>query len=256
MAIKKAKKDVEKVLKKKNAVDEQYKSLKTGIEIVDPKDPIWTWINTLFHKTRASNHNFLGKIKINNIFKLTRNEEYENYLKMVEEMSSHNKNILNLPDMLKPIWKERVTENKEYEELITKANIIPLFHGTRSQNFPKILSTKLLMRKPGFTVAGSMYDKNGGLYFGFSSKSANYSSVSGSYWSGGNDKRGYMFVTDVALGKQTIAKGAYPYTLESIKPNMSVWAKGGYSGVINDEFITYTENQNWLRYIVEFEANC
>ena len=35
---------------------------------------------------------------------------------------------------------------------------------------------------------------------------------------------------------------------------MSVWAKGGQSGVINDEFIVYTENQNWLRYVIEFES--
>lgn len=251
-------KDAEKVLTKRNAVDEQYKSLKTEMEWVDPADPVFKWIDLMFHKTRASNHSFLGKMKVHNIFKLTRNSEYENYISFVENMVRQgNQHRVDLPDLLKPIWKEKFRENKEYEKLMEQANILPLFHGTRTPNFPKILSTKLLMRKPGFTVAGAMYDKNGGIYTGFSSKAVNYSSASGSYWSGGSDKRGYLFVSDVALGKQTVARGAHPYTLEGIKPSFSVWAKGGgVSGVINDEFIVYTENQNWLRYIVEFEAKC
>lgn len=248
-------KDAEKVLTKKSAVDEQYKSLKTEMEWLDPSDPMWKWIDTLFHKTRAPNHSFLGKMKINNVFKLIKNNEYENYINFVEKMAKQDQIRKELPDMLHRIWKDRVKENAEYEVLMEKANILPLFHGTRSINFPKILaSKKLLMRKPGFTVAGSMYDKNGGIYTGFSSKACNYSSVAGSYWSGGSDKKGYLFVSDVALGKQTIARGAYPYTLEGIKPSMSIWAKGGFSGVINDEFIVLTENQNWLKYIIEFEA--
>lgn len=244
-------KDAEKVLIKKNAINEQYASLNTPIEVLDKKDPLYKWIDILFHKTRASNHNFLGKMKINNIFKLSRESEYKDYISMVENMANKNQSREDIPDMLKPIWNNRPLENKIYEELCYKSNIIPLFHGTRTANFPKILSSKLMMRKPGFTVAGAMYDGEGGLYFGFSSKAINYSSMAGSYWSGGNSEKGYLFLSDVALGKQKIANGAYPFTLKNINPNMSVWAKGGKSGVINDEFIVFTEKQNWLRYIIE-----
>ncbi|CAB4196922.1 Poly(ADP-ribose) polymerase, regulatory domain containing protein [uncultured Caudovirales phage] len=248
-------KDAQKVLSKKNAVDEQYKSLKTEMEVVDTSDPIWKWIDTMFHKTRASNHNFLGKMKIHNIFKLSRDEEQKIYMSMAETMASKSdKYDKDLPSLLKPIWSNKVKEDRYYQELIDRANILPLFHGTRTPNFPKILSSRLMMRKPGFTVAGAMYDKNGGLYFGMSSKSINYSSAAGSYWSGGSDKTAYIFLSDVALGKQKIATGAYPYTLDGIKPCMSVWAKGGQSGVVNDEFIVYTEKQNWLRYVIEFET--
>jgi len=236
---------------KKNAIDEQYASLNTPIEVLDKKDPLYKWVDILFHKTRASNHNFLGKMKINNIFKLSRESEYKDYISMVENMANKNQSREDIPDMLKPIWNNRPLENKIYEELCYKSNIIPLFHGTRTANFPKILSSKLMMRKPGFTVAGAMYDGEGGLYFGFSSKAINYSSMAGSYWSGGNSEKGYLFLSDVALGKQKIANGAYPFTLKNINPNMSVWAKGGKSGVINDEFIVFTEKQNWLRYIIE-----
>lgn len=245
-------KDVEKILTKKHAVDEKYKSLNTEMEWVDPQDPAWKWLDIMFHKTRANNHHFLGKMKINNIFKLVRNKEYEDYMMMVESMAKQNQKREAIPEMLSPIWSQRLQENKEYAALSEKANILSLFHGTRSPNIRKILSNKLILRKPGFTVSGSMYDKNGGLYFGFSSKACNYSSFKNSYWAGGSDKHAYLFVSDVALGKQKIATGAYPYTAAGIYPHMSVWAKGGYSGVVNDEFIVYTEQQNWLRYIIEF----
>ena len=57
-------KDVQKILTKKNAIDEQYKSLKTEMEWVDPQEDVWKWIDLMFHKTRAPNHSFLGKMKI------------------------------------------------------------------------------------------------------------------------------------------------------------------------------------------------
>lgn len=248
-------KDAEKVLKKKNAVDEQYKSLKTRMEWVDPQDPIWKWIDTLFHKTRANNHSFLGKMKIHNIWKLDRNKEYEEYISMVDKMAAQDHSRKELPELLKSVWDKRVKEHKDYEKLIDKTNVLPLFHGSRTPNFPKILGSKLMLPKPGFTVAGAMYSGgSGGLYFGFSTKAINYSSAAGSYWSNGSDKKGYLFLSDVALGKQKVATGAYPYTAKGIHPHMSVWAKGGYSGVVNDEFIVYTEQQNWLRYVIEFES--
>lgn len=251
-------KGVEKILTKKNAVDEQYKSLKTEMEWLDPSDPIYKWIDTLFHKTRASNHSFLGKLKIHNIFKLVRNAEYEEYMAMLDKAAKQDQKRSELPSLLKPIWSSRVLESKEYESLYDKANVLPLFHGTRTPNFPKILSSKLIKPRAGFTVAGAMYSSSkpgeGGIYFGHSSKAVNYSSSKGSYWSNGSDNKGYVFLTDVICGKQKIATSAHPYTLDKIKPCMSVWAKGGQSGVINDEYIVFTEQQNWLRYVIEFET--
>jgi poly [ADP-ribose] polymerase len=248
-------KNVERVLNKRSTVDDQYKSLKTEMEWLDSSDPTWKWIDLLFHKTRAANHAFLGKMRITNILKLKRPDEFNAYINMVEGIAGMKDQMrAELPDLLKPLWNKRVKEDSAYEKLYDAANVLPLFHGTRTENFQKIISSKLMMRKPGFTVAGAMYDKVGGIYTGFSSKSCNYSSVRGSYWASGSSNVGYLFLTDVALGKQKIATGAYPYTLDGIKPCMSVWAKGGRSGVINDEFIVYTEKQNWLRYVIEFEA--
>ncbi len=243
-------KDVEKILTKKTFVDEQYASLKTGMEWVDPKDPIWNWINSLFIDTWVSSHRYLGNVVVSNVFRLNRQKEYAGYIKQVEEMCGKNQKRVELPPLLKKCWAKKPKEEKEYESQQDLANILPLFHGTRNENFVPILQTSLRFRRPGFSVSGSMFDKNGALYFGHSSKSCGYSSLSGSYWAKGASNKAFLFVSDVACGKQTIAAKAYPYTLESISPSMSVWAKAG-SSVINDEYIVYTEKQNWLRYLVE-----
>jgi poly [ADP-ribose] polymerase len=244
-------KDVEKILIKKSDVDQKYQSLKTPMEWVDPSDLIFKWIDLLFHKTRAANHNFYGKLKINNIFKLTRSKEFETYLSMAESMAKKDQARKELPSMLEPLWKSRIKEQKEYEKLYHDANILPLFHGTRTQNINKILSSRLILPKPGFTFSGAMFSGGaGGIYSGFSTKACGYSSLSGSAWAKGNSDKGYLFLNDVALGKQKIAEHAHPYTLDKIKPCMSVWAKAG-KAVINDEFIVFTEEQTWIRYVVE-----
>lgn len=246
-------KDVEKVLTKKNAIDEQYKSLKTEMEWLDPNDPMYKWIDTLFHKTRASNHSGLGKLKVSNVFKLVRDKESDVFLQTASKIAKSNARLI-VPDNYKDHWEKRPKENKEYEELMAAANILPLWHGSATPNFGKILSSQLKMRKPGFTVSGSMFDLRGGLYFANSaSKSCGYSSIANSAWSGGKDKKAYLFLSDVCLGKSEIAHQSYQYTLEKIKPNMSVWAKAGKQ-LFNDEYIVFAENQNWLKFVIEFES--
>ena len=246
-------KGAEKVLTKKSAIDEQYVSLKTEMEWIDPSDPIFKWIDLLFHKTRASNHSGLGKLAVSNIFRLKRNKEYETFLDTSVKFSKTKYDLM-IPNNYQSLWDKRPKENKDYEDIMMGANILPLWHGSRTPNFPKIISSSLQMRKPGFTVAGSMFDKNGGLYFAnSSSKSVGYTSITNSAWSNGNDKKAYLFLSDVCLGKSKIADRSYPYTLDNIKPHMSVWAKAGAS-LYNDEYIVYTEQQNWLRYVIEFES--
>jgi hypothetical protein len=223
------------------------------MEWIDPKEDVWKWIDTLFHKTRASNHHYLGKLAISNIFKLTRNNEEKSFIDFANKIAS-NKCDLVIPDNYKSLWKDRPQDNSDYEKLRKHANILPLWHGSATPNFHKILSSALKFRRPGFTVSGSMFDAEGALYFAnSSSKSCGYTSISNSAWSKGNDKKAYLFLSDVSLGNSTVAQSAYQYTLNKIRPNMSVWAKAGKS-LYNDEYMVYTENQNWLRYVIEFES--
>jgi poly [ADP-ribose] polymerase len=120
------------------------------------------------------------------------------------------------------------------------------------------ITTKgLLIRPSGVIHAGSMYGD--GIYWASNStKSINYCDVNGSYWAQGSNKTAYLFLADVAYGNQEMASGSYMYTKNNIKPNHSVWAKAGKSGVVNDEFITYTASgpgqQHQIRYIMEFET--
>lgn len=249
-------KDAEKVLYKKNAYDEQYKSLNTEIEWLEPGSGIYKWIETLLIKTIASNHHYLKKIRPVNVYKLSRPKEEKIFMDSINEFVKdkiHKRK--ELPDPYKPLWEKRFKYDLDYEGLMEAANILPLWHGTRTENMSKITGSKLLMRKPGFSVSGSMYDKVGGLYFASNStKSAGYTSYSGSIWSGGTAKTAYLFLSDVILGKQEIATYSYPYTKQGIAPAASVWAKAKSGVLYNDEFIVYTEQQNWLRYVVEFEG--
>jgi poly [ADP-ribose] polymerase len=85
-----------------------------------------------------------------------------------------------------------------------------------------------------------------------STKSINYTNIRSSYWAKGSDDRAFLFVSDCALGNQFMAKSPGQYTLKSIAPYHSVWAKGGQSGVINDEMMLYRTDQHNLRYLLEF----
>ena len=96
-------------------------------------------------------------------------------------------------------------------------------------------------------TTGAMYGP--GLYFSaHSTKSLNYSY---GYWDGGRrDANCYMFVVEVAMGKEYIPS----YSGNGKKSGYdSCWAKPGSSGVINDEQIVYRTSQANIKYLVEFD---
>jgi poly [ADP-ribose] polymerase len=138
-------------------------------------------------------------------------------------------------------------------DLYKKANIIPLFHGTRTQNLTGIIKKGLLIRPSGVVLCGSMYGN--GIYNGLSTKAINYSSINSSYWAKGNDKIAYLFMNDCILGNPYFPKSSGNYNIGAIAPKHSVWAKGGQSGVINDEMILYRTDQNNLKYLLEFSLS-
>lgn len=240
-----------------NSIDEKYNSLNAEIEWLDPLDPIWKWIENMVHGTRAKNHTFLGKIKIHNIFKLQRNNEYNLFTNRATQIIVNRKeNDFVWPNNLERFGLERCDyKSKEELELFKRANILPLFHGTRNENLPGITQRGLLIRPSGAVHTGSMFGD--GTYFGMFSKSCSYCSSRGTYWARGNADRGYIFLADVCLGNQKIVETSGYYTINSIKPNHSVWAKAGRA-LFNDEFITYypsgNDQQFNLRYILEIET--
>lgn len=226
---------------------DQYKSLDTEFSFIEHKDPIFSWLDRLVHDTRASNHNHLGKIVLLNAWAVMRNGERDKFLIRAKQIAGQCGRQV-IPPQLSSLVPQRTDVYDK--ELFKSANIMPLFHGTRSQNITGIIKQGMLIRPSGVVISGAMYGN--AIYKGFSSKSINYTNIRSSYWANGNDDKAFLFVSDCALGNQFIAKSSGQYSLKSIDPNHSVWAKGGLSGVINDEFMLYRTDQHNIRYLLEF----
>jgi poly [ADP-ribose] polymerase len=97
-----------------------------------------------------------------------------------------------------------------------------------------------------------------GLYFADDwKKSAGYTSLTNSYWSGGAGaiagRGAFMFAADVVLGRPFVAPQARGYTAPP-DGHHSVFGKAGHSGVQNNEFIVFDPRQHCLRYLAEFVA--
>lgn len=252
-------KNVQAVISRKSAVDSQYATLNAELEFVDPANPVFKWIDSLLHATRASNHGFLGKLKTHRVFRVARNGEEKQWLTTSEKIAKECGKYVPSEVYAKYLDK-REDVAKDMLSLYKSANILPGWHGTRRANMVGITTKGLLIRPSGVAHAGSMYGD--GIYWAVhSTKSMNYCDCKGSYYAaGGSNKTAYLFLADVAFGNQKMAAGSHFYTRDSIKPNHSVWAKsGGGSGLYNDELITYVPTgagqQHRIRYIVEFESN-
>ena len=128
-------------------------------------------------------------------------------------------------------------------------NVQELWHGTRCSNLLSILKIGLIIPSSRSShVTGRMFGD--GLYFtDQSTKALNYAT---DFWnSTGSSRRIFMFLADVAMGR------AYtPSSWGNSFPKSgyhSTFAKGGKSGVSNNEMIVYKTNQANLKYLIEFE---
>ena len=90
-----------------------------------------------------------------------------------------------------------------------------------------------------------------GIYFApRAKKSIGYSSLLGSYWTGGTQHKGYLAVYKVLFKNQKDVDVYHPYSLRNIKPHDAVYAHKGVS-LRNDEVIIFREQQATLQYIIE-----
>lgn len=249
-------KNVQAVISKKSAVDSQYATLKAELEFVENNSPTWKWLEAMVTETRASNHGSLGKLKVHQIFKVRRENEDKHFMETAQRIAKECGKFTP-SEVYATLVKKRPDVSKDLQELYQKANILPGWHGTRRANMIGITTKGLLIRPSGVIHAGSMYGD--AVYWATNStKSINYCDVRGSYWAQGTNKTAYLFLADVAFGNSKLANGSHMYTKHNIKPYHSVWAKGGHSGVINDELMTYNPTgpgqQHCMRYIIEFET--
>jgi poly [ADP-ribose] polymerase len=144
--------------------------------------------------------------------------------------------------------------DKHYAQAKVQKRLL-LWHGSRNQNWFNIIQTGLLIRPSGVIHTGSMFGD--GIYFANKAKkSIGYSSLSGSYWAGGNDNKGYLALFDVHIGKQYDVQ-----TSDSSLSQKKLDAKGDYdctfahagSALYNDEIIVYESKRCTIAYIVELK---
>ncbi|MFK5151055.1 hypothetical protein ACI4CU_27210, partial [Klebsiella pneumoniae] len=129
-------------------------------------------------------------------------------------------------------------------------NIKELWHGTRVGNVLSIMKGGFVIPPSNAShVTGRMFGN--GVYFSDqSTKSLNYAYGCAPGQKGGIEKSTFMFLSDVAMGKEYIPSswgGNLP-----MPGYDSTYAMAGRSGVQNNEMIVYKTYQINPRYLVEF----
>jgi poly [ADP-ribose] polymerase 2/3/4 len=133
-----------------------------------------------------------------------------------------------------------------------------LWHGSRNQNWFSIIQSGLMIRPSGAVHTGSMF---GDSIYGANQcrKAMNYTSLRGSYWSGGSSDRAFMALFNFKLGKQKHithhTSDCYSLSWNRINGQGfdSVYAHGG-ADLINDEFCVYRTDQCTIKYMIELKA--
>ncbi|MBO0950150.1 WGR domain-containing protein [Fibrella forsythiae] len=131
-----------------------------------------------------------------------------------------------------------------------------LWHGSRSENWLSILKSGLVLRPTNAIITGKMFGY--GIYFADQfSKSLNYTSLSGSFWAGGQQREAYLAIYEVHVGKQFVVRQHEGWhctltgdVLAKRNPSLdSVYAQRGKS-LLKNEFIVYNQDQSTIRYLV------
>lgn len=152
--------------------------------------------------------------------------------------------------------------NKETEDKFNPKHLKTklLYHGSRNENFLSILQTGLKIRPKGVHLTGSMFG-NGIYAANKARKSIGYTSLSGSYWAGGNSNKAYLAIFEFATGNEwnILHNKKYEWWMGNLtkeevnkKGYDSVYAEKGLS-LQNDEYIVYDSNQCTIRYLIELE---
>lgn len=218
---------------------------------VEPNSPAGKFIYGWWPKASANRHAGVGTMTIKNVWVVDRDGD-EKKLEKCQQKVLAEKPVIKERPLFQP--KERIDINNR--SIFSETNTALLFHGTRSVNVSGILREGLRLPKQlvGVVITGAMFGP--GAYFADDwRKSAGYTSLRGSYWSSGDGgvrgRDAFMFAADVVLGNPHVAPSPRGYTAPPHGYH-SVFGKGGYSQVQNNEWIIYDTNQNRLKYLVEF----
>ena len=150
------------------------------------------------------------------------------------------------------VWTVHITTVRDlfHKDGKNVGNIKQLWHGTKASNLLSILKGGLVIPKASAAhCCGRMFGD--GVYFSDqSTKSIRY--ATGAWTGGGNIDRVFMMIADVAMGKEYVPTGSKHSGWTPPAGYDSCFAKGGHSGVSNNEMIVYRTSQADLTYLVEF----
>lgn len=159
-------------------------------------------------------------------------------------------------------WKVKNIKTQErFDKFVAENNIKDtrlLFHGSRSENFWSIIKTGLVLRPTNAVITGKMFGM-GCYYSPKCAKSIGYTSLSGSYWTNGNNDTAYMALFEVAYG---IPYDVYDFNskyynldynkLQQFKSGANCLHAHADKGMLrNDEIVVYKEDQMTIRYLIE-----
>lgn len=232
--------------------NDPFDGMKMKMEWIDPKSELGKWILNWAPKATKNRHYGIGNMSIKNIWSVDRHGDYD---KLKTAQTDYQ--VGNVRE--KALFQGDRPDLGDKANLYNKSNTALLFHGTRSVNVSGILRKSLLLPKQlvGVVITGAMFGP--GLYFADDwKKSAGYTSMDGSYWSGGNGqvrgRKAFMFLTDVVLGNPFVAPGPSGYT-KPPQGHHCVFGKANASQVQNNEWIVFEARQHQLRYLIEFDTH-
>jgi len=240
-----------------------FHGLPLHMEWIDPKSDLGKFLTFWWPKATANRHGHIGTMKIKNLWKVDRHGDDEKFTKTQDKIYSE---IGGAKISERPLFQpsERHDVDPKRREVFSGSNTALLFHGTRSVNVKGILEKSLLLPKQlvGVAINGAMFGP--GLYWADDwKKSAGYTSLRGSIWSGGGGsvagRAAFMFAADVTVGEPHVAPGPRGYTAPP-KGTHCIFGMGRnhgkkqYSGVENNEWIVFQNTQSRLKYLCEFET--
>ena len=214
------------------------------------------WLATHAAKASRNVHHNVGPMRIKNVWKVFRRDDESRFRACQERIAAEGVRSRENP-LFQPLARKDVPQDRWKTHSQSKTCL--LFHGTRSCNASSCLRTGLRLpnQLKGVVITGAMFGGPAVYLADDWRKSAGYTSLRGSYWSGGSGSiRGrdaFMFMVDAVLGNPYVAPGAGTWS-EAPRGHHSVFGKASVSGVANNEFIIYKIEQQALRYLIEFDA--
>jgi hypothetical protein len=232
------------------------KLLNAKLTWLDPSSTKGKWIAAVYQSMSNNRHDYLrGKLKIRNIFEVTRPDRDAKFVAAVEAVARKRAAAkVREHARLQPLRRSDLADLGDFAD---PANVFLGIHGTRAVNIHPILASNLRLPRalPGAQITGAAFGH--GIYFATDwRKSYGYTGHGNSCWTSGGSIRGrgfFMFLADVIMGDAFMARSCGSWS-QPPQSKDSVAAFDKYvSSLANDEHIIFDPNYQRIRYVIEGE---